>query len=130
MMAPEFTIKYLRFFMLSSLFSLVLVGVLLKFQVFGASEGGFVFESGGEPLKNGILYSFLGVSGLITLIQFKLSTATSLVSREVVRLALCESIGILGFVFFLFSGDVRWSLIFVAWSAVLMIAGNRSTQVV
>lgn len=127
MMAPEFTIKYLRFFMLSSLFSLGLVGALLKFQIFGASEGGFVFEEEGSSLENTLRWVFLGVSVVFALVQSIVpQRLASPVSGEVIRLALCEAIGILGFVLFLLGGDASWALAFGMCSAVLMVAGRRS----
>ena len=122
-LAPQLSPKFIKFFFTGGIVVYFGMTFLIKAVILEDVEGGFVFGPDDE-IAQLLLYVFAGVSIFALVLQFILPRLLKS-SAEMVRLTLCESIGILGFVFFLMSGQMVESWIFMGVSLLALLFGER-----
>ncbi len=114
MLSTPRTQKLIWFFFVDSIFTYAVLCFILEQFVLNETDGGFIFENG-EAVPSSILYGFVVAAVLALLVQYLVSQKmqTSM-TKDLVRYACFESVGVLGFLLFLFGGNFREPLIFIA----------------
>ncbi len=108
---------------------------LLKHYVFMGDDNGFVYAPD-APEARQLLYIFAGISAFNFVFQFfitqifsaKTTTQQGSMGVAVLRIAICESIAVLGFLTYLLSGLQVESWIFMGTSLIALLFGDRKVE--
>lgn len=108
---------------------------LLEYYVFMGDEVGFVYASDAPEAKQ-FLYIFAGISAFNFVLQFfiprimaaRLTVTNGFLTGAILRIALCESIAVLGFLNYLMSGFKIESWVFMAVALIALLFGDRKVE--
>lgn len=127
--------KVLKFFFAGSIVAYFGMNFVIEKVILMETEEGFVYKPDDEVAML-LLYVFAGVSLLNAGLQFvvpswirsKLNSPSGDYNADLVRYALCETIGVLGFLLFVLSGQKVESWIFMGVAMLLLLFGDRKGQ--
>lgn len=95
------TLKILKGFFSLSIVVYAVMGFLIENVVLMDTEGGFVTEAG-DPAAQQYLYLFSGMAFMMFVLQFILPSKIKVEpNASIIRYALCEAIGVFGFILYL-----------------------------
>ncbi|QQR55174.1 hypothetical protein IPG41_01245 [Candidatus Peregrinibacteria bacterium] len=125
---PSKDLMFFKFILATSVVVYGLLIVLLEKFILSEAEGGFT-NVPSDPLSQQLLLIFAGVAVLSGILQFALpARIKNPEAAFFIRLALCESIALLGFFLYLLSGFITEAYLFIGVSFLLILFGNRAQK--
>lgn len=132
---PNLVSKFLKIAFAFSILVFFGMTFLIEYYVLYDTDLGFINKPE-DGMTEMLLSIFVGFSILTLALQFILpeklraraTTPAAALNVDMIRYALCESIAVLGFLLFLYVGEMQISWIFMAVALLALLFGDRAKQ--
>lgn len=128
MSSPSRDLTFFKFILAASVAVYGFLIVMLENYVLDGTESGFNYAPS-DLFSQQLLYIFAGVAVLNGVLQFVVpARIKNPEAAFFIRLALCESIALLGFLLYLLSGFITEAFVFIGVSFLLVLLGDRAQK--